>query len=293
MMSRGAASEQFHDSGSPFVLETTADRFEKDVFEASQDVPIIVDFWATWCQPCRLLAPVLEQVVNAFAGRVRLVKANVDQVPELAAAFGVQGVPAVFAVVNRKIVDGFLGMVAEEALREWLSRVVTAAELDKARLWEESDPEKARTTYERIYAEQPQRAEAAIGLARLALKSGDYQTARKWIDQLAQRGYLEPDAEKIRAAIQLHDKLAWDLDALRREVEQQPQQIEPQIRLAEALAAHQQYEEALERLLHIVERQRGEARDRAREAMLEIFRALPDDSPLVSTYRRRLATALY
>lgn len=275
------------------VISTTAETFENDVWETSKKVPVVVDFWAPWCQPCRMLGPLLEKAVEAFQGRVLLVKANTDELPEAAAAFGVQGIPAVFAVWQGAIIASFVGLLPEDRLREWLQRVVTDVELHQARQAEESDRQQARQIYRRLRAEQPKLAEAAIGLARLALQEDDYATAQQLLDELLQRGYLEPEAEKIRAALELHAKQQWDVDALRRHAQQNPTDSAAQIRLAEALAAHEQYAEALQILLSVVEREHGALRDQARQAMLTIFRALPDDSPLTAEYRRRLAAALY
>ncbi len=281
------------ESVSGWTVNATSESFQRDVFENSTRQPVVVDFWAAGCQPCRLLAPLLEKLAQEYQGRFLLVKVNIDEVPEAALAFGVQSIPAVFAVFDQKTLDGFVGLVTEDAVRQWLQRAITEAELALAGRLEASEPERASALYQRILSEQPRTWAAVIGLARLAVSSGDWHTARQLFERLSERGYLEPEAEKIRAALQLHEKQSLDLDALRADAIQYSNDPSRQIAYAEALAAHQRHEEALELLLSIVENQQGEFRDRARQAMLDIFRVLPDDSPVVATYRRRLAAALY
>lgn len=109
---------------SAYVTETTTQRFAADVFERSQHTPVVLDFWAAWCQPCRLLAPLLEKLAEEFAGRFFLVKADTDQLPQQALDFGVEGIPAVYAVREGKVVDAFTGLLTESQLREWLTGIV-------------------------------------------------------------------------------------------------------------------------------------------------------------------------
>ncbi|GIW94238.1 MAG: thioredoxin [Pirellulaceae bacterium] len=276
-----------------WILNTTAETFQRDVLENSTSQLVLVDFWAPWCQPCRMLAPLLEKLAAEYQGRFLLVKANTDELPEAAAAFAVQSIPAVFAVFDQKVLDGFMGLLPEDTLRQWVSRVVNDVELSLAARWEASDPQRARQVYERILSEQPNASQASIGLARLALASGDTATAQQLLDSLAQRGYLEPEAEKLRAMLDMREKQSLDLDALRQAAEADPDDPAKQIAYAEALAAHNQHEEALQRLLAVVENSQGDVRDQARQAMVEIFHVLPEESPLVATYRRKLAAALY
>jgi putative thioredoxin len=108
----------------PHVVETTAERFEADVFERSKQSPVVVDFWAAWCQPCRLLAPLLEKLADEYAGKFVLVKADTDQLPRQALAFRVEGIPAVYAVRDGEVIDSFTGLLTESQLRQWLAAIV-------------------------------------------------------------------------------------------------------------------------------------------------------------------------
>ncbi len=278
---------------SPWIIATTQATFERDVMQKSQEVPVLVDFWATWCQPCRLLAPVLEKLAQEFAGRFVLVKAETEQVPEAAAAFGVQGIPAVYAVVRGEVVDGFAGLLPENQLQAWIARVIGLAEYEQAQQLETSNPAAAKELYERLQAEDPQQARPQIGLARVALAQGDAATAESILQQLAERGFLEPEAEKVRAALDLQAKKSLDVEALRQQAAADADNLNLQIDLAEGLAAREQFPEALDLLLDVIERDTKECRERARETMLGVFRVLPDDSELTTTYRRRLASALF
>jgi len=115
---------------SPHVVEATVERFEADVFERSRQTPVVLDFWAAWCQPCRLLAPLLEKLADEYAGRFVLVKADTDQLPQQALAFRVEGIPAVYALRNGKVIDSFTGLLTESQLRQWLAAIIPSSAED-------------------------------------------------------------------------------------------------------------------------------------------------------------------
>ncbi len=276
------------------TIFTTSDAtFEQDVMQRSQSVPVIVDFWAEWCQPCRMLAPALEQAVNESGGRVVLAKARTDDCPQWAQQMQVQSIPAVFAVVEGQIADYFVGVLPPEQLRHWLDRIISQGALLDARGRESSDPEGAAAEYRHILETNPNETRATIGLARLALEQDRHDEARQWIAQLEERGFLEPEAEKIKARLELDEFDAADLADCRAAAAAKPQDLEAQLQLAQALAAANQYEESLQVSLAIVQQQKQGPGESARQLMVDIFRVLPDDSELVRDYRRRLATALY
>ncbi len=278
---------------SPWIVETDEPTFEQDVFERSKETPVVVDFWAAWCAPCRMLAPVLESLADEYAGRFVLVKADTDRVPGAAGQFGVQGIPAVYGVIGGQVVEYFAGALPEEQIRPWLDRLLAAAELDQATRLEETDPAAAEATYRKLLEQVPNEATASIGLARSLIAQERDDEARAVIDQLQERGFLEPEAEKVKAELELRGMKGGNIDELRTNAQSNPDDLNVQFQLAEALAAAKQYEPALELCLKIVERDKKGVGEQARQLMVDVFRVLPDDSELTPTYRRRLSTLLY
>ncbi len=278
---------------SPWILSTTDQQFEQDVFERSQTTPVVVDFWAAWCQPCRLLAPALESLAQQFAGKFILVKANVDELPKAAAEFQVQSIPSVFGLVDGQVIDFFQGLMPPDQLRVWLERIVAAGRLLEAKAFEQKDPARAEEIYRQIRAESPNATDAAIGLARLWMAQDRVDEVQQLISELEKRGFLEPELEKIKATLMLRTADRGDIATLRREVEMNPDDARRKLDLAQALASGQQYQEALDLALAALEQDKSGVGDAARQLMVDIFHVLPEDSELTAEYRRRLARLLY
>lgn len=277
----------------PWVVNATAATFDRDVFQRSNEVPVVVDFWAAWCGPCRVLGPILEKLAREYAGRFVLVKADAERLPEAAIQFQVQSIPAVFGVVGGEIADFFAGALPESHVRVWLDRLLQAALLADARRCAETDPERAERNYREILSQQPDNRDALIGLGNLLANSEREEEAKAILRQLESRGFLEPQAEKLRAALELRDQGSVDVTALRQAAEANPGNLEMQLQLAQALAGSGMHQEALEICLMLVERDRPGVGERARQVMIDIFRVLPEGSSLVSEYRRKLAMLLY
>lgn len=283
---------------SPWIIDADEANFQRDAVERSRELLVVVDFWAAWCQPCRLLGPVLEKLAIDYAGRFLLVKSDVDKLPQVAAGFGVESIPAVYAVRDGQLVDFFVGLRSEPQLRAWIDRLLpTPAEalVGEARAIAGTDSAAAEAKYQEAARLDPHLPTAKIGLAELLLALGRTEEAHTIVNELEDRGFLEPEAEKLKAQLHLAEAGASsaDLDQLTEKAALNPSDLDTKLKLAEALAGAQRYEEALETALALVSLHDKRFVDAARTLMVDIFRTLGDESELTSTYRRRLSTARY
>ncbi len=283
---------------SSWVFDADQQTFQALAVERSRQTLVVVDFWAAWCQPCRLLGPVLEKLAADYGGKFVLVKADVDKLPAIAAGFGVESIPAVYALADGSLLDYFVGVRSEAQLRAWIDRLLPSPAqmlVTEARGLETSAPAAAEAKYREAIELDANLAAAKIGLAALLLAADRMDESRAIVDELEARGFLEPEAEKLEAQLHLHAEpgAPSDLEALRSAVARRPDDLDARLKLAEALAAAGQHDEALPIALSVVETHNKEFVDRARELMVDIFRLLPDDSPLTGEFRRRLSTALY
>lgn len=283
---------------SPWVIEGTEQNFDQAVLQKSLELPVIVDFWATWCEPCRELGPVLERLASEYAGQFLLVKVDVDQQGGIAAAFQVRSIPHVFALRNGQIADQFVGVLPEDQIRQWLDQFQpTPAErlLQEARKLEGEDSTAAEAKFREALELAPQDDRIRIELARLLLKQHKNADCRVIIDHLAARGFLEPEAENIKAELDVRDAAAeaGGVAECRAALAADPTDPKRQLHLAEALGASQQYQEALEICLEVATRTTGPLREEARTTMVNLFHMLGPEAELTRTYRRKLATALY
>jgi putative thioredoxin len=283
---------------SPWISETTTPRFEADVIRASVDRPVVVDFWAPWCGPCRQLTPILEKLATELNGRFQLVKINIDENPEIAQAFAVQSIPYVVALRDQQVVSEFMGVHPEDKLREWLNSILPSkAEelLAKGRALEASDPKGALAAYREAAALDPGNDAIKIALARVLLKLNLDDESRKLLADLEARGYLEPEAEKIKSQLELRAAAAeaGPLDEARKVAAAAPNDLTLQLKLSDALAVANRHEEALKILLDIIQKDKTGVGVEAKNTMVRIFDTLGAGSDLVGTYRRKLATALY
>jgi putative thioredoxin len=235
------------EQANPWVTQATAETFARDVVDRSRQVPVVVDFWADWCAPCRMLAPILEKLAADYAGRFVLVKVDTETAPEVAAQFGVQSIPSVFAVIDGEVVDMFQGSLPENQIRGWIERVLQTASRSQAQVREQEDPQAAEALYRELVQQNPNDSLAAIGLARCLLRQHRDEEARQLVERLEQRGFLEPEAEEVKAALSLRGNQQLDPAACERACREHPEDLTLQLRYAEALAGAAQYRRALEK----------------------------------------------
>ncbi len=276
-----------------WLINTTDDNFAEVVFEGSKKRLVIVDFWADWCAPCRALGPVLEKLAEEYAGRFVLVKAETEQNQLAARQFNVSGIPAVFAVLDEKVVDSFQGAMPESALRPWIDKQLSGSKLLEAVALAKSNSKAAIEALRQLASESPNQADVQIALAELLLNDGQADESSVILQQLEKRGFLEPAAEKLKAMIELRGKASQSVEAARAKANATPKDYALQLDLAQVLAAHQAYEESFEICLNLVAVDRKVTGEQARALMVDVFRILPDDSELTREYRRKLSMALY
>ena len=282
----------------PWIIETTAEAFEKEVIERSTQLPVVVDFWATWCGPCQELGPVLEKLAREANGKFLLLKVDVDKQPEIAGWFGVQQIPAVFAIVNGQPVDQFMGNLPENEVRVWLNKFLpTPAEtlLKAATALEATSASEAEEKYRAVLELQPEFPIAKIGLARVLTALHRDVDASAIITELEKRGFLEPEAQQVKTELELRAAAleSGGVGAARAASAADPTNLELQLQLADALAAAHAYPEALEICLDLVKNHKAAMGEKAKSTMVQIFTVLGATSELAQQYRRKLSTAFY
>jgi putative thioredoxin len=280
---------------SPAVIEVNERDFQAQVLERSKTTPVVVDFWAPWCGPCRTLGPTLERLAGEAKGEWVLAKVNVDNNQRLSQSFRVQGIPAVKAFRDGKVVDEFAGALPESQVRAWLKRVVPAASdslVAAAAAMEQHNPSEAAARYRLALGEDPDNTAALFSLGRLLVSQGDPEG----VEALRQVPSGAPQYSRARAWLTLADffEQAGDqapgwLSQLGADTQDDS---ESRYRLAAHMAREGRFADAISQLLAIVERDRAFRDDAARKTLLALFEALGDD-PLVANGRRRLANALF
>ncbi len=288
------------------IKEVSEATFMQDVVEASKERPVVVDFWAPWCGPCKTLGPQLEEAVKSTNGAVTMVKVNVDENQAIAGQMQVQSIPTVFAFSNGQPVDGFQGAVSASEIKAFVDRVVTAnggeveSGLDDAvasaeQMLNEGDFEAAIETFSAILEEDANNLKSYIGLIKCHISIDDLDQAEAILNGVPIEICQSPEIESIHAQIELA-KQARDtgpINDLADLVEKEPDDHDARFKLAQALHGSGQVEEAVDQLLELFKRDREWNEGAAKSQLFTIFEALEPNNKIVLNGRRKLSSLIF
>ncbi|MEA3335003.1 MAG: thioredoxin [Chloroflexota bacterium] len=281
------------------IIEVTDQDFQQQVIEQSHSRPVVVDFWAPWCAPCRMIGPVLERLATEANGAWVLAKLNVDHNQQTAARYGIQGIPAVKGFKDGQVVAEFVGAQPEPNIRRFIDELVPGAAEnlvgDARRLEAGGDLGQAESLYQQALLDDPNNAGALLGLGRVLFNLDRMDESLAALQRVPQAKPERAEAESWIAKANFRQSAelsGGEVDA-RRRLAANPDDLQARLDLAAALAAKESYREALEGLLEVIRRDRGTYRENARKNMLSIFDVLGEEHTLTQEYQQQLAIALY
>ncbi len=282
-----------------FIFDVGMRDFADRVINASMERPVLVDFWAPWCAPCKTLGPLLERVIASYGGKATLAKVNVDQNRELAAQFGVKSIPTVKIFLNGDIADEFTGMIAESELRSMID-ALAVSDIDEllayaAKLIEQEQFDEAESVYGSILGGDPENSAARIGLARLLILKGEDAAAEKLLNEIPETDSRYQEAQSLLGLFEFV-KICEENGGTEKwseAVEKNPEDPEARYNLGCCYAANSSFREAFDMFFFIVKKNRAFGEGKARQAMITLFNVLGPANELTEEYRRKLAMELF
>ncbi len=291
-------------AGGDIVKDTTTAGFQADVLAESRKQPVLVDFWAPWCGPCKQLTPIIEKAVREAGGAVKLVKMNIDDHPAIPGQLGIQSIPAVIAFVNGQPVDGFMGALPESKVKEFIAKIGGPSDQEAAlaeaitaakELSEAGDFGQAAEIFSSVLQIAPDNVDAVVGLATCLLESGDAEKAREMLSALPVDKQSAAPVRALEARLALADqvKLIGDPVELEKRVTAEPNDYQARFELAQVRNAQGRREDAANELLAIMKAERAWNDDGARKQLLQFFEAWGHMDPATLAARRKLSSLLF
>ena len=288
------------------IKETSDGEFIADVIEASNDYPIIVDFWAPWCGPCKNLTPILEKVTKSYNGKIRLVKINIDENQGVASQLRIQSIPAVYAFFQGKPLDGFMGAQTENQIKEFISSIITKSggevESDLDKILENANIslenglfEEAREYFQNVLEADNNNINANAGVVKSYIAEKEFDEAFKKLNSIPKEIEDEPIFKKLSSDIELLNKVSntRSLDNIQSDLEKNPNSLDLKFELALSQIANEEYEESIQNLLNIFKIDQNWENGKAKDQLIQLFDTLGNKNELVLKARRKLSSIIF